>query len=60
MSTSEADGNDISYLHQGGHVFGSVCLFDRLSAGLQKNLWPDFHETWLKGVAWVEKEPITF
>lgn len=43
-------------------VFGPlcwfVCLFVFLSAGLRKNYWPDFHETWCKGVAWAEEETL--
>ena len=37
-----------------------VDWFVRLSAGLRKKHMPDFHETWWKGVAWAEEEPLIF
>ena len=30
-----------------------------VSRNMEKH-WPDFHETWWKGVAWAKEEPITF
>lgn len=45
----------------GGNVFCAVCLsVCEPCVGLHKNYWPDFHETWWKGVALFENEPITF
>lgn len=32
--------------------YGPVCL----PVGLQKDHWPDFHETWLKVEAWAKEE----
>ena len=34
----------VTSLQEGSYVFGSVCLFDCLSAGLLKKLWTNFDE----------------
>lgn len=41
-------------------VMFSVCLLVELSAGLWENCWPDYHETWWRGVARAKEEPTTF
>ena len=37
-----------------------ICWLVCLLAGLRKNEWPDFHETWWTGVAWTKEEHIKF
>lgn len=38
-----------------GHVFSLVCLLV-CQQDYRKNFWPDFHDIWRKGVAWVKEE----